>query len=134
MALRTQFFWKLYSVYAVLIIITALTVGLMIQLRTTRDSMELIERSLQQQLATPQEARAIKAFPVPVGGFGDPDQMADWMLFMLSDAADFLCGSVVFVDGGSDAYFRADDWPRPVPARDLIGYLWRMRRFRARRR
>ncbi len=89
---------------------------------------------LQQQLATPQEARAIKAFPVPVGGFGDPDQMADWMLFMLSDAADFLCGSVVFVDGGSDAYFRADDWPRPVPARGLIGYLWRMRRFRARRR
>ena len=81
---------------------------------------------LQQQLATPQEARAIKAFPVPVGGFGDPDQMADWMLFMLSDAADFLCGSVVFVDGGSDAYFRADDWPRPVPARGLIGLRTRV--------
>ncbi|MGV0836178.1 SDR family oxidoreductase [Mycolicibacterium thermoresistibile] len=88
---------------------------------------------LQQQLATPQEARAINAFPVPVGGFGDPQQLADWMLFMLSGAADFLCGSVIFVDGGSDAYFRSDAWPRPVPARGLARYLWRMRRFSARR-
>ncbi len=49
------------------------------------------------------------------------------VLFMLSDAADFLCGSVVFVDGGSDAYFRADDWPRPVPAYRLLSYLKRFR-------
>ncbi|MCB1185926.1 PAS domain-containing protein [bacterium] len=49
MALRTQFFWKLYSVYAILIVITALTVGLLIQLRITRDSLQRIERSLQQQ-------------------------------------------------------------------------------------
>ncbi|PQM45557.1 3-alpha-hydroxysteroid dehydrogenase/carbonyl reductase [Mycobacterium talmoniae] len=84
---------------------------------------------LEKQLATPREAKAIRAFPVPVGGFGDPDQLADWMLFMLSEAADFLCGSVVFVDGGSDAYFRADDWPKAVPARRLAGYLLRMRAF-----
>jgi len=54
--------------------------------------------------------------------------MADWMCFMLSDSADFLCGSIVFVDGGSDAYFRADDWPKAVPAHRLLGYL---RRFRS---
>lgn len=89
---------------------------------------------LEQQLATPAEARRIKAFPVPVGGFGDAGQLADWVVFMLSDAADFLCGSVVFVDGGSDAWFRADDWPRPVPARQLRRYAARMREFRARRR
>jgi len=47
---------------------------------------------------------------------------------MVSDSADFLCGSVVFVDGGSDAYFRADDWPRPVPARRLLSYLYRFRK------
>jgi hypothetical protein len=47
---------------------------------------------------------------------------------MLSDAADFLCGSLVFVDGGSDAYFRANDWPRPVPAYRLLSYV---KRFRA---
>jgi hypothetical protein len=51
------------------------------------------------------------------------------VVFMLGPAADFLCGSVIFVDGGSDAYFRPDDWPRPVPARRLGGYLARMRAF-----
>ncbi len=78
---------------------------------------------LEEQLSTPKEAKRIRQFPVPIGGFGDAGQLADWVLFMLSDAADFLCGSVVFVDGGSDAYFRADDWPRRVPAHRLVSYL-----------
>lgn len=85
---------------------------------------------LERQLSTPSQARLIKRFPVPVGGYGDPGQLADWVLFMLSPAADFLCGSVVFVDGGSDAYLRPDAWPRTVPARQLPGYLRRMRSFR----
>lgn len=85
---------------------------------------------LQKQLELPGQAKLIQAFPVPVGGFGDPAQLAQWMVFMLSDAADFLCGSVVFVDGGSDAYFRASDWPRGVPARGLPRYLLRLRGFR----
>jgi NAD(P)-dependent dehydrogenase (short-subunit alcohol dehydrogenase family) len=84
---------------------------------------------LERQLATPAEAKLIHAFPVPIGGFGDPDHVADWVLLMLSESAAFLCGSVVFVDGGSDAWFRADDWPGPVPARRLAGYLRRMRAF-----
>ena len=83
---------------------------------------------LQEQLSNPTEAKAVRSFPIPVGGFGDVRQMADWMCFMLSDSADFLCGSVVFVDGGSDAYFRADDWPKPVPVYRLLGFL---RRFRS---
>ncbi|SEH89313.1 NAD(P)-dependent dehydrogenase, short-chain alcohol dehydrogenase family [Mycolicibacterium rutilum] len=89
---------------------------------------------LEQQLASPREAKAVNAFPVPVGGFGDAGQLADWMLFMLSDSADFLCGSVIFVDGGSDAYFRAADWPASVPLRRLPGYLWRFARFGRSRR
>lgn len=83
---------------------------------------------LQEQLSTPRQARAVRSFPVPVGGFGEASHMADWMCFMLSDSADFLCGSIVFVDGGSDAYFRADDWPKTIPARRLFGYLRRFRR------
>ncbi|MEE6179846.1 SDR family oxidoreductase [Mycobacterium sp. 050134] len=78
---------------------------------------------LQEQLSNPRQAKAVRSFPVPVGGFGDAGQMASWMCFMLSEAADFLCGSIVFVDGGTDAYFRADDWPKPVPAHRLPGYL-----------
>ncbi|OMC43027.1 SDR family oxidoreductase [Mycobacterium sp. IS-1264] len=83
---------------------------------------------LAEQLSNPTEAKAVRSFPIPVGGFGDARHMADWMCFMLSDAADFLCGSVVFVDGGSDAYFRADDWPKPVPAYRLLDFF---RRFRS---
>lgn len=87
---------------------------------------------LQQQLAKPRDARAVRSFPVPVRTFGDPAHIADWMVFMLSDAADFLCGSVIFVDGGSDAYFRSDHWPQRVPARQLARYLWLMATFRHR--
>lgn len=85
---------------------------------------------LEKQLATPGEARAIKSFPVPAGGYGDAGLLADWVVHMLGPAADFMVGSVVIVDGGSDAWFRADDWPRPVPGRRLVGYLRRMREFK----
>lgn len=85
---------------------------------------------LERQLATPAEAKHVHEFPVPIGGFGDPGALADWVVFMLSSAADFLCGSIVFVDGGSDAYFRADDWPRPVPAWRVLSYLKRTKEFR----
>jgi NAD(P)-dependent dehydrogenase (short-subunit alcohol dehydrogenase family) len=84
---------------------------------------------LGEQLATPKEARAIRSFPVPVGGFGDREQLADWMRFMLSDAADFLCGSVLFVDGGTDAYFRSDDWPRRISLAGVPRYLLRYLAF-----
>lgn len=85
---------------------------------------------LAEQLANPSEARAVRAFPVPIGGFGDAGQLADWMVFMLSDAADFLCGSVVFVDGGSDAYFRSSAWPARLPARALPRYAVRFLGYR----
>ncbi|OBG50603.1 NAD-dependent epimerase [Mycolicibacterium fortuitum] len=77
---------------------------------------------LEKQLASPREAKAVQSFPVPVGGFGDPDHLAEWMIFMLSDAAEFLCGSVIFVDGGSDAHFRPDAWPRRVPTSRILNY------------
>ena len=55
---------------------------------------------------------AIRTLPVPVGEFGSPEVVAMWIEMMLSDAADFLCGSVIVVDGGSDALIRPDDWPK----------------------
>jgi NAD(P)-dependent dehydrogenase (short-subunit alcohol dehydrogenase family) len=86
---------------------------------------------LEEWLSTPKEAKWTREFPRPIGGFGDAGKLADWALFMLSDAADFLCGSVVFVDGGSDAYFRADDWPSPVPGYRLLSYFKRSRGYSA---
>lgn len=88
---------------------------------------------LGEQLATDREAKAVRSFPVPTGGFGDPEHLADWMRFMLSDAADFLCGSVLFVDGGTDAYFRSDDWPQRVPLAGVPRYLMRYAAFSRRR-
>jgi NAD(P)-dependent dehydrogenase (short-subunit alcohol dehydrogenase family) len=47
---------------------------------------------------------------VPWGGTAQPAQIANVMRFMLSDEADFVCGSIFFVDGGSDAMMRTDDF------------------------
>ncbi len=88
---------------------------------------------LKEQLATPGQSKAVRAFPIPIGGFGDAGQIADWILFMLSDAADFLCGSVIVVDGGSEAYFRSDAWPKGPSTLSLPRYFWRFARFARRR-
>jgi len=53
----------------------------------------------------------IRGFPVPTGGFGSPEQIAAWIDAMLTPMADFMCGSIVFVDGGTDALVRPDAWP-----------------------
>ncbi|WP_406637654.1 SDR family oxidoreductase [Amycolatopsis sp. WGS_07] len=82
---------------------------------------------LEHQLANQPQVKAVRSFPIPIGGYGDASQLGDWVVFMLSDAADFLVGSVVFVDGGSDAYLRTDAWPRPVPPHGLARYLRRLR-------
>lgn len=55
---------------------------------------------------------AIKQFGemVPVGINAQPADIANVMRFMLSDEAKYLCGSVFFVDGGSDAMLRPDQF------------------------
>lgn len=83
---------------------------------------------LEKQLADPAEARQVRRFPVPAGGFGDAGQLADWVVFMLGEAADFLVGSIVFVDGGTDALLRPDDWPRPMPLRRVPAFVKHFRK------
>ncbi|HLY36409.1 MAG TPA: SDR family oxidoreductase [Candidatus Binatia bacterium] len=53
---------------------------------------------------------AIRGFPIPAGGFGSADQIAATIAFLLGPDAAFCCGSVFFVDGGSDALFRPDEY------------------------
>jgi len=89
---------------------------------------------LQSQLDDPEMSGSIEAFPIPLGGFGDAGKIADWVMFMLSPAADFMTGSMVFVDGGTDAYFRSDDWPRAVPLRGLRRYLRLTKEFAAKKK
>ncbi|MDO5049067.1 MAG: SDR family oxidoreductase [Actinomycetaceae bacterium] len=85
---------------------------------------------VEKQLATPETAQAVLDFPVPVGGFGNPDDIAHWVIFMLSPAANFLCGSVIFLDGGTDAWFRAKDYPGPVRPEQMDYYMQRMEDYR----
>jgi NAD(P)-dependent dehydrogenase (short-subunit alcohol dehydrogenase family) len=80
---------------------------------------------LQAGLDSPDYGPAIRAFPVPTGGFGTPDDIAFWIEAMLIGAgARFMCGSLVFVDGGTDAQVRADDWPVtfPMPEGSTFGF------------
>ena len=63
---------------------------------------------LQEGLDDPLFGNAIRSFPIPLGGFGTPAQVAAGILFLLSPAASFCCGSVLYVDGGSDALIRRD--------------------------
>lgn len=54
----------------------------------------------------------LEAFPVPAPETPGADDLAEWVEFLLSPVAGFACGSVFYVDGGTDALIRADDWPR----------------------
>jgi NAD(P)-dependent dehydrogenase (short-subunit alcohol dehydrogenase family) len=58
----------------------------------------------------------IDAFPVPAGRKGHPDEVAAVVAFLLGPEGRFFVGSVVFVDGGTDAQLRPDDWPSPLTA------------------
>ena len=88
---------------------------------------------LQEQLNSPSERKEVESFPLPTRTYGTADGIARWVVMMLSDATDFMCGSVVFVDGGIDAYLRPNSWPRQVPGAMLPVYLWRFRQWAKRK-
>ena len=55
-----------------------------------------------------------EGFPVPAGRACQPDEVAGLVEFLLGPSARYFCGSVLFVDGGTDALIRPDDWPSPL--------------------
>ena len=56
----------------------------------------------------PSYGPAIREFidSIPVGFPGSPEDQAAATSFLLSKDARYVCGSVLFVDGGHDAMFR----------------------------
>ena len=53
----------------------------------------------------------MEAFPVPADETPDAEDLAAWVEFLLSPVGRFACGSVFYIDGGTDALLRPDDWP-----------------------
>ena len=56
----------------------------------------------------------LEAFPVPIGRTGTADELAGVVSFLLGPDARYLCGSVLVVDGGTEAALRPDDLPSPM--------------------
>jgi NAD(P)-dependent dehydrogenase (short-subunit alcohol dehydrogenase family) len=50
-------------------------------------------------------------YPVPIQRAGTADEIAGLLAYLLSPLAAFFVGSVVFMDGGTDAVLRTRDWP-----------------------
>ena len=68
---------------------------------------------LQEGLDHPTVGPLIDAFKSPLGRNGRPEEIAALVAYLLGPDARFFCGSVLFCDGGMDAQFRSDDWPKP---------------------
>lgn len=49
---------------------------------------------------------------IPVGRPGRPEEVAGFIAYLLGPEARFFCGSLLFIDGGTDALFRTNDWPQ----------------------
>ena len=62
----------------------------------------LLEASLRDQTLGP----LVEALPIPLGRRGTPSEIASAVAFLLDPANGFVHGSVLFVDGGSDALLR----------------------------
>ena len=48
--------------------------------------------------------------PIPLQRRATPDEIAGVIVFLLSDAASYFQGSIVWVDGGTDAVLRPDSF------------------------
>ncbi len=54
-----------------------------------------------------------EVYPIPLGRATTPDEVAALVTFLLGPDARAFCGSVVVMDGGTEAALRAADWPAP---------------------
>ncbi|HXW36036.1 MAG TPA: SDR family oxidoreductase [Acidimicrobiales bacterium] len=53
-------------------------------------------------------------YPIPIARPGKADEIAGLVDYLLSVDASLLCGSVITIDGGTEAALRPDDWPSPI--------------------
>jgi NAD(P)-dependent dehydrogenase (short-subunit alcohol dehydrogenase family) len=61
----------------------------------------------------PNYSLLLEQVPIPLGRSGQPDEIASVITYLLGPDASFICGSIIFADGGTDAKLRQRDWPAP---------------------
>jgi len=67
---------------------------------------------LERDLADPRKGPMIRKLPRPLGEFTPPRAVAELFEFLLGERSRFLVGQLICIDGGNEAAWRADDWPR----------------------
>lgn len=70
----------------------------------------------------PDDVRAARAALVPLGRTGTPADVAPVVAFLASDAAAYITGQVIIVDGGMSAQLRPPAADEPLPA-SVLGLL-----------
>lgn len=53
-------------------------------------------------------AQLAQMVPMPLGGFFDPIDVAELLVWLTSEVNGHLCGQIIYIDGGSDAVMRGD--------------------------
>jgi len=56
----------------------------------------------------PNVARSIESIDIPIGRWGEPEDIAKLVSFLLGAGASWIHGSIVYADGGNDAEIRPD--------------------------
>ncbi len=66
---------------------------------------------LQAALEDPRTGQAIEMLPIPLGARGKPTDVAAAVVWLLSRDARYVHGSILVVDGGTDALLFPDRFP-----------------------
>lgn len=63
---------------------------------------------LEADMSDPATRKAIEGIDIPIGRWGEPDDIAKVVSFLMGPDAAWIHGSILYVDGGNDAEIRPD--------------------------
>jgi len=71
----------------------------------------IVKTPMVAEMIAPQEGRdgLAKAVPMPLNGYLEPENVADLLIWLTSEANSHVTGQTIYIDGGSDAVIRGDD-------------------------
>lgn len=71
----------------------------------------IVKTPMVAEMIATQEGRdgLAKAVPMPLNGYLEPENVADLLIWLTSEANSHVTGQTIYIDGGSDAVLRGDD-------------------------